>query len=203
MERSNLDRFTTGLQQWFRGLGFTMEFEGIFTTLESVEFCQARPVKLETGWTLVPRPGKRLYSDLVSTKDLSSRKVYDAWLGSVAGCGMAASAGVPLFDSFYKWLARGSKPYIPKLGEVMYRQHRTELSEGMEMKSRDPSWEARISFYFAFDITPQAQLLIERHFDSLPDPVHGEFIDDPVQVIDSILQLCPPEQGERYDLGHT
>jgi DNA-directed RNA polymerase subunit beta' len=43
--------------------------------LETVEFCQSRPVKhAEHGYHLVPRPSKRLYSDLISTNNCPQRK---------------------------------------------------------------------------------------------------------------------------------
>jgi hypothetical protein len=196
MEHHNLKRFTGSVSTWFESMGFTMTFDGIYTSLEKIEFCQARPVKLLAGWTLIPRPSKRLYSDLVSTKPIHSKKVYNAWLGSVAGCGIAASAGVPLFNSFYKWLGRGATPYMPTEGSVYYR-YRMELTSGMKMKSRDPTWDERISFYFAFDITPASQLLLEKYFDELPDPVHGVAENNVIQCLDGIQHLCPPEQADR------
>jgi len=197
MERSNVDKFTEGMSDWFTSMGFTMKFEGIYHVLEEIIFCQAKPVKLEQGWTLVPRPSKRLYSDLVTTKPIHSKKVYDKWLGSVAGCGIAASSGVPVFNSFYRWLARGATPYIPQQGDVYYR-YRMELVKGMQMKSREPSWDERISFYFAFGITPQAQLLLEKFYDDKPDPVWSPSEQGhTLPVLESMQWLCPPEQGDR------
>jgi hypothetical protein len=203
LERRNLDNFLSGVKSWFHKLGFTMSLDGIYYSLEEIVFCQARPVKLERGWTLVPNPAKRLFSDLVTTKPIHSKKVYNKWLGSVAGCGLAGSAGVPVFNSFYKWLARGANPYIPSLGSIYYR-YRQELVNGMKMKARDPTWQERISFYFAYGITPGAQVIIERYYDDKPDPLWSpvakdeELFPEVIQTMDGPLSLLDTHFKERY-----
>lgn len=196
MDRRNLAEFRDGLEEWFEEMGLTMCYDGIYTTLEDVEFCQAHPVRnSEVGWMLVPRPTKRLYSDLVSTKLLGSRKVYTKWLGAVAGCGMASSRGVPVFASFYRWLGQGATPYIPQDGSS-FKSFRMTLIDGMNMKYREPTIEERISFYFAYDITPSEQLVMESYYDTLPAPIWTK----PEQLVgrhlDPIQWLAPPEQKE-------
>lgn len=196
MDRMNLSRFTEGLQDWFLEMGLTMEYDGIYNTLESVEFCQSRPVKISgEGYRLVPRPSKRLYSDLITTKDVSVKKIYRKQLGAIAGCGLAASSGLPIFQSFYSYLGRGSTPYIPSVGSQYYK-FRQELVDGMEIKIREPTLEERISFYFAFDVTPDEQRTVEAYYNSLPDPIYSEPLDDPVRTLESNQILVPPEQKE-------
>jgi hypothetical protein len=197
MERHNVNKFLDNMKTWFSKMGFSMELDGIYHQLEEVEFCQARPVKLPTGYCLVPRPSKRLYSDLVTTKPIHSKKVYNKWLGSVAGCGIAGAAGVPVFNSFYKWLGRGATPYIPKQGDLYYR-YRMELTSSMEMRSVEPTWESRISFYFAFGITPNSQMLLEKYYEGKPDPVWSEAQSVTSQVLDSVQHLIPPQQADRF-----
>lgn len=198
MDSRNLARFKNGLQDWFLEMGITMEYDGIYRTLEEVEFCQCRPTRYGNGWRLTPRPTKRLYSDLISTKPLNSKKVYLKQLGAIAGCGLAMSTGMPIYQSFYGWLARGSTPWIPQEGDY-YFKYRQELIEGLTMKTRPPTDDERNSFYFAFDITPAEQLLMERYFDELPDPLHSEPLDDPARFLDSIQYLVEPEQKPRTD----
>lgn len=200
MDRRNLGRFQEGLKNWFLEMGITMEYDGIYRTLEEIEFCQSRPVKYgKDGYRLVPRPTKRLYSDLITTKQMNSRKVYRKQVGAIAGCGLACSAGLPIFQSFYKWLGRGATPWIPEYGDTYYK-FRQDLVEGMDMKTRDPTWEERISFYFAFDISPSEQIAVEQYYDNLPCPVHTKPILFPTRTLHSILSLVPPEQKPRKDL---
>lgn len=200
MDKRNLTQFQEGLQDWFLEMGITMEYDGIYRTLEEIEFCQSRPVKYgENGYRLVPRPTKRLYSDLITTKKVGSKKVYGKQIGAIAGCGMASSGGLPIFQSFYKWLGRGATPWIPSQGDYYYK-FRQELIDGLELKEREPTLDERISFYFAFDITPSEQIMIEKYYDQLPDPVYNKPIIDPLRTLDSIQCLVPPEQKDRKDL---
>jgi len=217
MDRRNLEQFQSGLTDWFLEMGITMEYDGIYRTLEEVEFCQSRPVKYDNsttskaanslgltkrrndGYRLVPRPTKRLYSDLITTKDIRSKKVFGKQIGAIAGCGLACSSGLPIFQSFYKWIGRGATPWIPSQGD-QYFKFRQELIDGLEAKERTPTIEERISFYFAFDITPVEQLMVERYYDSLPDPLHQTPTFSPPRTLASILNLVPPEQRPRKDL---
>lgn len=196
MDRRNLDVFREGLEEWFEEMGFTMCYDGIYKTLESIQFCQAHPVRNSSyGWMLVPRPTKRLYSDLVSTKPIHSRKVYRKWLGAVAGCGIASSHNVPVFGRFYQWLARGATPYLPVEGDA-YRGYRMSLSDGLEMKYVPPTIDDRISFYFAYDITPEEQIIMERYYDTLLAPQWTKPELNVPRCLDPVQNLAFPEQKE-------
>jgi hypothetical protein len=196
MDEKTRETFTSGLKEWFLDMGITMEYDGVYRYLEEIEFCQARPLfDSQLGYRLVPRPSKRLYSDLVSTKDLSVKKVHDKWLGAVAGCGLASCSGVPVFQEFYTWLAKEVKPYIPEFGSPLYR-YRQELVNGMTMRYRVPNVEERISFFHAFDITPAEQETLEEYFRNLPAPQHSAPVEITHQYLDLQQHLCPPEQKE-------
>jgi hypothetical protein len=197
MDRRNLDLFREGLEEWFLEMGITMCYDGVYNTLEAVEFCQSHPVfDEELGYRLVPRPTKRLYSDLITTKKLGSKKVYRKWLGAVAGCGLAMSTGLPIFSSFYQWVGRGATPYVPKYGDVYYK-YRQELVDGMDFRVRQPTNRERISFYHAFDITPSEQVMVEDFYTNLPDPIHSSPIIVPSLGLEPIQYLVQPEQKDR------
>lgn len=196
MDRKNLDSFNKDLDSWFRKAGITMSCDGTYWNLEDIEFCQARPVVIDNEVVMVPRPTKRLYSDLISTKDLSSKKVFKKWFGAVAGCGLAQSTGVPIFSDYYNWMADSVTPWIPTEGDFYYKYRDSKLSE---MKYRDcrRSPSTRLSFYFAFGITPDEQVIVERYYNDLA-PFHwvppqkcGVHSLDPAQY------LVVPEQGSR------
>lgn len=198
MDRSIREHFCQGLQEWFSEMGITMEFDGIYESLEKVEFCQARPVWTEEhGYRLCPRPTKRLYSDCISTKELGSKKVYERQVGAVAGCGLAGSGGSPVFQSFYRWLGTGANPWIPKEGSSYYK-YRQELIDGMTTKCRRPSARERVSFYLAFDIPPVAQEQLEDYYDNLPAPLWSVPAEKLLLTLDTCQHLCHPEQKERW-----
>jgi len=197
MDRQHVRRFKDGLKEWFLEMGLTMEYDGTYTSLEEIEFCQSRPVYDSVhGYRLVPRPTKRLYSDLITTKNISVKKVYNKQVGAIAGCGLALSDGLPIFNSFYSWLGRGATPWVPEQGDYYYK-FRQELIDGMKQGHREPTDEERISFYFAFDITPTEQVLLEQYYDSLPDPIYSKAINDPPRSLDPMQYLARPEQKDQ------
>jgi len=178
MERGDVKKFRKGMENWFTRMGITMCYDGTYNSLEEIEFCQSRPVLIKGGYTLVPRATKRLYSDLITTKFLGSKKVYRRWMGAVAGCGLASCDGVPVFGEFYKWIARSSKPWLPQVGDYYYR-YRDMLCDDMVYEDTPVSWASRISYYHAFDITPGEQLILEKYYRNLQmlhwsRPIEGE-----------------------------
>lgn len=193
LERKNKNKFVSNLQGWFRRVGITMEFDGIYSKLEEVEFCQSRPVHTARGWTLVPRPTKRLYSDLITDKPIHSKKVFNKWLGAVAGCGLATCSGVPIFDAFYSWIARTATPWIPREGDQYYK-YTTQRAFGLEIKSQPVPWSARMSFYFAFNISPAEQIAVEKYYKTLDLVTHDKGMLETHTFLDPMQNLVAPEQ---------
>jgi len=169
IEQHHLDKVSETLVAWFETQGITMKLEGVATSLEDIVFCQASPVYINGQYRMVPNPRKRLYSDLMTSKPIASKRTFLKWLGAVAGCGMCASAGVPIFQSYYAWVGKETKPWKPTPGHHYYR-FRDDLTDGMEAKDLPISEETRFSFWKAFGITPWAQMSIESHFNEMPAP---------------------------------
>lgn len=198
MDRRNMRKFQQGLDDWFARLGLTMEVDGIYETLESIEFCQSRPVQLDEigNYCMVPRATKRLYSDMITTKDVYARKVYNKQVGAVAGCGLASSSGLPIFQSFYSYIGRGAKAWIPVEGD-MYFKFRQELIQGMIPKCREVCDATRVSFYLAFGITPSEQVELEQYYTNLRPPTYCKPKLDTDRTLDPIQYLAEPEQVNR------
>jgi len=196
MERKTLRLFLSGLEDWFLRMGIKMIVEGVHNCLEEIDFCQSRPVRVNGSYRLVPRPSKRLYSDLVTTKPIAFRKVYNKWVGAVAGCGLAGAGDVPIFREFYGWLAKSSTPWIPEVGDTYYRYRDSQVN-GMETGKRSISWATRISFFLAFDIPPKHQIMVEQYFRSL-EPLTWSSPTDELGTLrlHPIMWLIPPEQVE-------
>jgi hypothetical protein len=194
VERKDLQCIADTIQPWFLEQGITMKIEGIFNELEEIEFCQTHPVEINGKYKLVPNPHKRLYSDLMTTKKISTAKPYKRWLGAVAGCGAAASEGVPIAQAYYQWLATGARPYMPREGSYYYR-FRDKLVEGMIPRCSKVTLGSRISYFWAYGITPHDQVMIEKSFDTMQPPIwagkplHQQRPEVPL----ALLCVCPPK----------
>lgn len=188
------------LHSYFEKFGLTMKIEKISSYMEDIEFCQGKPVYNEDhGYVLIPSPNKRLYSDLVSTKNLSSSKVFHKWVGAVAGCGLSQTRGVPVLSAHYKWLATGATPWIPQEGDEFFRQSwwsGVRSFEKIRLRDRKITNRERISFYLAYNITPRSQIQIERHLLNLPRIAWNK----PIPVVNTLdvisKALVPPVQQE-------
>lgn len=166
-ERKTANRIMQDVEQFFEEFGITMVVEGISNTLEEIVFCQCSPVYDGTNYYLCPSPHKRCFSDLVTMKDMSSPKLFNLQLGAIAACGLASNGNTPILNSLYKQIGSGVELYIPDRHHHMYR-FRQELIDGLSPVFETPTWEHRISFYFAFGITPKDQILIEKYYSQLP-----------------------------------
>lgn len=191
VERRMLNLVLETIEKFFLRFGLTMKVEGIFNTLEEIEFCQTHPVQIDGEYKLVPNPHKRLYSDLMTTKNIATPKPYTKWLGSVAGCGASASKGVPIFQAYYQWISTGAPAWRPKAGTHYYR-FRDELTEGMESGVTEISMMNRLSFYRAYGMSPAVQVALEKTFSTLPPP--GWTIAKHMKTnLPPILNLCKPK----------
>jgi hypothetical protein len=200
--RRHLKRILEAMEAWWIKLGITMKIEGVSYNLEDITFCQGRPVYTDdNGYVLMPIPQKRLYADLVTTKNLASKKVFHAWVGAVAGCGLSNTRGVPVLQNHYQWLARTSYPWVPSSSHWLHNPYSwwtgsAEVTQRWEYKP--PSIRSRISFYFAFDIAPAEQLVLEKYYDNLDSLKWTTPVESTRTYIPPIFQaLVPPVQKDR------
>lgn len=171
-DRKTANKIIENVEQFFHQFGITMVVEGIVNQLESIVFCQCSPVFDGTEWYLCPNPHKRCFSDLITMKDMVSAKNFNLQLGAIAACGLAANGSTPVLNEMYKKLGDGVELYIPDRSHHMYR-FRQELVDGLHPAYTKPSWEHRISFYFAFGITPLDQITIEKYYKNLEKLKHN------------------------------
>lgn len=201
VEAKDVRKVIDNVGPWFLDLGLTMKVEGIKYHLEDIEFCQGKPVYSEEhGYVLIPKPQKRLYSDLVTTKDLSSRKIFNKWMGAVAGCGLAQTVGVPVLQNHYRWMAKSATPWVPKEGSIFFRNswwNASKLPEGKRV-FRPPTWRERVSFYEAFGIAPSAQCYLERYYDELPRQEWKQPLPHLRPILTPLFKaFCTPIQADR------
>jgi hypothetical protein len=154
------------LEQFYYDMGFTLKIEEPVAEIEAIEFCRCHPVYTKKGYTMCPNPFRRLYTDTITDKPLQNSTTMKKWMGAVAGCGLATTAGLPVFQEFYKWLARSSDHlWIPGEGDFYWR-YRDELAQGMKIQKRPVCLETRESFAKAYGLSAKMQLFFENMFKS-------------------------------------
>jgi hypothetical protein len=164
------------LGQWFGNLGIVMKVEAPVYVLEHIEFCQSHPIEVTPGvWRMVRDPRKVLDKDQCVVQPVRSAFEHDYYRNAIAHCGLALAGDLPVFWQFYHGLARGtkvSKRLLRKLerndGAGVQQVTGMEfLARGMTQKFNEPHWVSRVSFAKAFNIWPDEQIALEKHYSKI------------------------------------
>lgn len=170
INKKDLSSFSTGLNEWFKDMGFTMVVEAPVYELEEVVFCQSQPVFDGASWTMVRDPRTALAKDCVSLKPWHSAKGFESWIKGVGMSGTSLAGGMPIYDSFYQSFVRAGGGTTAKSVTMddggLYWQSRGMLRRGLTVTDA-----ARVSFYKAFGILPDMQIELEKHY-SITTPVY-------------------------------
>jgi len=175
MEQDDLTLFMRDLVVFFKQLGFTMKVETPVYDLEKVEFCQTHPVWTPTGYIAVRNCPTGIAKDCVSTEPFTSVRMYKAWTRAVGEGGLSLTGGIPIYQEWYTSLIRSSDAVF-----VGVNKHRGQaraykflrlketgmwrLSSGMSLKYCDIHPQTRYSFWLAFGISPDQQIVAEDNY---------------------------------------
>lgn len=164
MEEEDLVRWDVAeMTVWFRQLGFTMKVEEPVHNLEEVEFCQSHPVWDGQEWVMVRKHRHAMAKDCVSIKPLDSPGAFDKWRLAVGMAGMSLTGGIPVQQEFYAAMMRGAKGTALK-GDLTLETGFMRFARGMDRSYREPTPEARVSYWLAFGVTPDQQEALESHY---------------------------------------
>jgi len=163
MERDDLIRFSGGLDEWFRKRGFAMTVETAVDVFEQIEFCQTRPVQLQSGWRMVRNHAAVLTKDPMCLLSVPNGKVYRKWLDAVGTCGTIASSGVPVQYEFYDVFKRNGSPAGAALLEHVFK-NRSLLHNSRGVTTCEVDARARVSYYYAFGVLPDVQKQMECYY---------------------------------------
>lgn len=155
-----LDHF----KDYFLKFGFTMKLEGTASVIEEVEFCQARPVFDGQQYRFVRDPRVCLDKDSLSLKGSTDVDTMRHLRDAIGWCGLSLAGDMPIFNEFYKSMI-----------EFQEQERISEFTTGMQFLARNmvpkyriPTDATRLSFYLAFNIPPDNQIIVEdeiRKFD--------------------------------------
>jgi hypothetical protein len=166
MEEDDLEQYMRGLPDWFRQKGFAMTVEAPVYEFEQVEFCQTHPVELSTGWRMMRNHKAVLRKDPMCLIDVPTQQCYNKWLGAVGECGLKLAGDCPVQGAFYGAFARNGTAAGKKMTQHIMKNtsmftNLNKLDIGNEISAK-----ARVSYYYAFGVTPDEQLEMERYFDT-------------------------------------
>lgn len=164
MEEADLDRFSTGLFDWFHTMGFNMQIEKPVRIFEHVEFCQTHPVFDGWRWIMMRNPKTVLSKDSVFLQPFQSVKQVTSWMKAVGVGGLRMTGGLPILQNFYRVFDRYGRQGNIDLSRF-WSWHHNKSIECMDRDFGPVSAEARASFWDAYDITPDEQELQEEAFD--------------------------------------
>lgn len=160
LERKDLNRFTTGLSEWFLSYGFNMKVEAPSTCMEEIEFCQSRPVKVGDRWVMCRSlPG--LTKDVHSVLPWDNGQMAYGWATAISDSGLAIAAGMPLFEALYLKLKEAGCGV--KLGAHPLRDEGglARLAAGEKARPTGVTDATRVSFWKAFGVPPYMQHILE------------------------------------------
>jgi hypothetical protein len=164
IERENLGKFMVGLDRWFLEMGFNMAIEEPVDVFEQIEFCQTKPIFDGIGWTMVRKPDTAIAKDSIFLQPYN-KKIVEGWLDAVGTGGLCMTGCLPVFQELYAAYVRAGKRR--KIPEELLPWSFRHWSQGMDRKYGEVSPQARESFWLAFNMTPDEQICLEKHYQQL------------------------------------
>lgn len=151
-----------GISDWMLDFGFTLTMEEPVYRLERVEFCQARPVFTGTGWRMVRNPLVAMSKDCVSLLGWDTMSAFGQWAHAIGTCGISLTTGVPVWSAWYQRLVDLGVEATGGVEEAVWDSGLGYMARGVP--ACGITMEARVSFFYAFGITPDMQVALEEEY---------------------------------------
>jgi len=168
IEKHNIDKFTSGVRDWFLHFGFTLDVSPPVSVFEQIEFCQCSPVWDGECYRMVRNPKVAFQKDAISIHPRGSVRDLKGWLGATGEGGMALTTGIPCCQAYYQIYINSSDGKRAKLTDWEISEGKHALRKGLISKFRKVTPYSRYSFWLAFGITPDEQTSMENLFNSIP-----------------------------------
>lgn len=179
MERANMAQYMAHVDTFFRRYGFALVAEQPAFEFEHLEFCQTRPIQLPSGWRMIRNHNAVLIKDPMCLIPVPTRKTHKMWCYAVGVCGMILNQGCPVQQSFYQCFLRNGVQCTQAFMDHVF--HGSTMMTRLSGLPRDAvsscfgprllrvgataiTPAARVSYYYAFGVTPDEQLALESYF---------------------------------------
>lgn len=160
-ERKHLKTIIRHLPDWFLKMGFTMKVEKPVFELEEVEFCQMRPVYTSYGWTMCRNVKTVLNKDLGCVSKITNHTELLRWMGAQHEGGSRVFRGIPVLSQLFLQFPQYDAKNIASEFHGEYKFYTMAKN-----KTAVISDECRFSFWKAFGLTGDDQILIENQLRS-------------------------------------
>lgn len=162
MEKHHYAKFLHGFFDYCKTLGFYMVLEEPVYKLEHIEFCQSHPVRTSGGVKMVRNFPISISKDMCSLLPLNTPRAWKQWSADVGACGQALGSGVPVIYEFYSLLRRSGGGTFGR--HTTYQNGKAFMAKDLDDKARKITDAARVSFWEAFGMAPDTQLMLERTY---------------------------------------
>lgn len=204
LERRHSEDFLKDLQPFFLHYGMEMKIDKIAHYIEEVEWCQSSPIRTKHGYKFVRNPWKVMSCCLVGSRWIRAPKwLRLSYLAGLAECELVLNCGVPILQEYALALARNSHGakirHDETSGEWFRYLRESRLYRRAEngILDNEITEDARYSFFLAFEVTTEDQLLIESRLStwnfSVEDDYQCEISWDPISWLNlRELKEFPP-----------
>jgi len=168
-ENRHLERVKQALLLGFADHGFRLKLESVAHSMEGIKFCQTQPVCVNGVWRMCRDPFVVLSKDSTITEPHPHPTYVSEWANSVSKGGIAIASGIPVLQEFYRAMSMHHHPGL-RNNKALRDFKTTGLywdSLGMKSNYEPIHTTTRVSFFNAFGVTPDKQLVIEDYFRSL------------------------------------
>jgi hypothetical protein len=173
LNKCQLPLLNATLKRWWLNVGYNAVVEDVCKELEHVEFCQSHPIEVEGRWMMVRSPLKSLTKDCLTLQSTETAAQIGASYMAISTCGRIINSGVPISFALHNCLYNASKKYSKMVeisDEFMFKNveyGNYERMKGLKYKRRNIADSTRLSYYKAFGITPDIQILLEDYYSQL------------------------------------
>lgn len=184
MEKDDLSKFNSGLDEWFLGMGFRMVAEEPVYEMHQIEFCQMHPIEIGDNCRMVRNIAATLRKDTMTVHPMTNAIHREKWCTAVGTGGLWLTGGVPILQDFYSAYQRiGCMRASNMLDDPTFATGMRLMSKGMQEHYREPDAWTRVQVFEAWGITPDEQVAMEAHLRCYtldPTRIRDEHINDNV-----------------------
>lgn len=171
VEGKHLKNVVLNLQGFFTKLGYTMKMDKPVYEFEQISFCQTQPIFDGLIYRMCRDPRVAMAKDLCCLLDITTNEHHkNVWYNAMHHGGLALTSGLPCWQSFYSMFPKTSETITKRETTLnsleqsgMFRMISSDLSKF----SKNITSEARYSFWLAFGILPDQQIILERRFEQM------------------------------------
>lgn len=140
MEKDDMQKFNSGLDEWFLEMGFRMVAEDPVYQLHQIEFCQMHPIELGETCRMVRNIPSTLRKDTMTVHPLTNGLHREKWCTAVGTGGLWLTGGVPVLQDFYSAYQRiGCMRTSRMMDDPTFATGMRLMSKGMSAYYHEPT----------------------------------------------------------------